>query len=335
MKVGVVGTGMIAQWLVPHFNEWGGIQVTAVSAISIEDARDFAARIDVQNIFDQPLATFGSTEEMLAEADIDTVYVAVPNFLHHSISKQALEAGKNVIVEKPFASNYAEAKELADLARERDLLLFEAISTIHLPNYAKIRELLAQGAIGTVKMVSLNYSQYSSRYDAFRQGQVLPAFDPAKSGGALMDLGLYNMQYALGLFGEPVSATYTPNIERGIDTSGVMRLQYDGFQVVSVAAKDCAAPTTNVIQGTDGYIIQTTPANNCGAVTLHHNDGTEETFDLNPELQWDSEFRVYAAAVDSHDTKTCYEVLEHSLLVSRTMTEARLAAGVRFAADGE
>ena len=326
MKLGIVGTGMIVNLVGPHLEEWG-CDVTAVAGTpqTMDEVRAVA---EAHNA-----AAFDNYQTMLAEGDVDVAYIAVPNFLHYSFVKTCLEAGRHVIVEKPMTSNAAEAEELAALAREKGLMLYEAISTVYLPNFKKIQELLPR--IGQVKVVTCNYSQYSSRYNAFREGQVLPAFDPAKSGGALMDLGLYNLHYLLGLFGEPKAMTYSPNIERGIDTSGVAVLDYGGFQAVSVAAKDCAAPAHYTIQGTDGYIMQSTPANNCGEVTLHLNDGTEEKFSENPELQWESEFRAFAAGIDANDLEGCYKALDHSLAVSRTMTAARLAAGIRFAADKE
>lgn len=325
MNIGVVGTGMIAQLVVEHLNDWG-CPVGAVCGTpqTADQVHDLALRSGSADEY----VEYG---QMLQATDIDTVYIAVPNFLHYSFAKQALESGKHVIVEKPFTSNYEEAKELADMARSLHLMVFEAISTLHLPNYRLIGGLL--DLIGTVKLVSLNYSQYSSRYDAFRSGETLPAFDPAKSGGALMDLGLYCVHYVLGLFGKPESCTYLPNIERGIDTSGVMTMTFAGFKAVCVAAKDCAAPVSVCIQGTDGYILQTTPPNNCGAVTLHLNDGTEEDYNDNPELQWESEFRAFGEMLTTGDFDCCYELLDHSLAVSELMTKARRDAGIVFAAD--
>ena len=326
MKLGIVGTGMIVNMVGPHLEEWG-CDVAAVCGTP-------QTMEQVQKIADEHgAAAYADYGTMLAEDDVDTVYIAVPNFLHFGFVRQALEAGRHVIVEKPMTSNAAEAEELAALAREKGLMLYEAISTVYLPNFRKIQELLPR--IGQMKIVTCNYSQYSSRYDAFREGQVLPAFDPAKSGGALMDLGLYNLHYLLGLFGEPKGIVYAPNMERGIDTSGVAVLDYGSFHAVSVAAKDCAAPARYTIQGTDGYIMQGTPANNCGEVTLHLNNGTEETYSLNPEFQWESEFRAFAAGIASNDLEGCYAALDHSLAVSRTMTKARLEAGIRFTADEE
>lgn len=324
MKLGVVGTGMIAKIIVPHLGEWG-CPVTAVcgTPATVDEARALADPYDA--------AVFGVFEDMLAQADIDTVYIAVPNALHGDFALKALEAGKHVIVEKPFAANEAQVRRIACEARSRDLMVYEAVSTLYLPNFARLKALLPR--IGQVKIVSMNYSQYSSRYDAFRAGTVLPAFDPAQAGGALMDLGLYNIQYIVGLFGSPVRVDYEANVERGIDTSGVATLDYGSFKAVSICAKDCAAPVQNVIQGNDGYLLQTTPANKCGEVLLHLNDGTEERYQENPDLQWESEFRAFARAIDAGDREDCYRMLDHSIAVAHVMNEARRAAGVRFPMD--
>lgn len=328
MKLGVVGTGMIVGMVGPHLPEWG-CDVTAV--VGTPRSADKAAEL-ARTLGGVPYTDYA---QALAQADIDAVYIAVPNFLHYDFAKQALDAGKSVIVEKPMSSNYREAAELAHLARERGLFLYEATTTLHLPSYQKVRELLPR--VGDVKLVSTNYSQYSSRYNAFRQGKVLPAFDPAKSGGALMDLGLYCLSWICGIFGEPRSVHYHANVQRGIDTSGVTVLDYDGFKAIAVAAKDCAAPARQLIEGTKGYILQESAPNDVGQVTLHLNDGTQETHDIDPKLRWESEFCDFASqmAQGQKGLVRCYELLETSLLVSRVQTKARQSAGVVFPADSE
>lgn len=325
MKLGIVGTGMIAQVVVPHLADWGcaALAVSGTPA-TIGQAQELADQVGARHVF-------STYEDLLTCNDIDTVYLAVPNSLHYPFALQALQSGKHVIVEKPFCSNAREAEDLNEIARISKLMLFEAISTIHLPNYQRIRDLLPR--LGEIKLASLNYSQYSRRYDAFRAGETLPAFDPAKSGGAIMDLGLYNFHYLIGLFGAPKRVTYRANVERGIDTSGIATLEYDGFKAVSIAAKDCAAPASCVIEGTKGYILQTTAANSCGEITLHLNDGTEEHIDDNPELRWESEFRAFSEIIEADDYARCYRLLDHSLTVARTITEARLGAGVIFPSD--
>lgn len=324
MRLAVVGNGMIVQMVASHLAEWGW-EVAGFSATpsSMERTRELCERCGGMS--------YESYDEMLNQVEADAVYVAVPNSLHCDFARRALEAGFDVICEKPLCTNAREARALAECARARGRMLLEAAMTPYLPSYRRLRELLPR--VGSVKVVSANFSQYSSRYDAFRAGTVLSAFDPAKAGGALMDLGLYNTQWIVGLFGRPEEVSYLANVERGIDTSGVMLLDYGSFKAVSVAAKDCAAPSSCIVQGTEGYLIQQGPANLCGPVTLHLNDGTEETFDEGQDLPWEGEFRYFAEVLGSGDSAAAEARLEHSLLVAEVMTKARLSAGVRFPAD--
>lgn len=327
MNLGIVGTGMISQIVVPHLKEWGCNPVAiAGTPETIRQARELCKSAEIPH-------AFNSYNELLDDQRIDTVYLAVPNSLHHPFAMQALEAGKHVIVEKPLCSTAREAEELSRESRARGLMLFEAITTLHLPNFHLIKRLLPH--LGDIKLASTNYSQYSSRYDRFRKGEILPAFDPAKSGGAIMDLGLYNMHYLMGLFGVPRDVRYAANIERGIDTSGAATLEYGHFLAVSVAAKDCAAPACCLIEGTNGYLIQHSAANACGAITMHLNDGTEEVYDENPEMRWESEFRSIARMINERDTEACHELLDHSVAVARIITKARKTVGIVFPADAE
>ncbi len=257
------------------------------------------------------------------------VYLAVPNNQHTRYAKVAIEAGKHVIVEKPMAINALQAEELANLARRRKVFLFEAMTTQYLENYNKIRELLPR--VGKVKLVQCNFSQYSSRYDAFCAGETPVSFDPARAGGALMDLNVYNISYIVGLFGEPNQVHYTANIERGIDTSGILTMEYNSFRAVSIAAKDCGTPARYVIQGTKGYILQKSTANWCGGVTFHPNEGKEEHYNLNGgRPRQAAEFHAFARAIEGGDQELCSRMLDTSVAVSKVLTVARRSAGLKF-----
>jgi predicted dehydrogenase len=326
MKLGVIGTGVIVQEFLPKLVKMEGMQVNALE--DMPQAKEHVEEMCRENNIPNAVYDF----EDMAKQDIDTVYVAVPNFLHYSYCKQALEKGLNVIVEKPMTSNDTEAKKLKKLAEEKHCFLFEAVTTVYFRNYEKIREWLPQ--IGTVKLVKTNYSQYSRRYNAFREGKVLPAFDPAKSGGALMDLNLYNLHFVMGLFGKPEKQTYYANIERGIDTSGELILQYPGFIADCTAAKDCQAPFNFVIEGTDGYISAAFPPNIIGKVTLHHLDGTEETFDDGMfKERLIPEFEYFIKTINEDNFDAMLERLNESIAVSEVQTAARKDAGIIFAAD--
>ena len=326
MKLGILGTGMIVREFLPWL---AGpdcpfeVQCLCSTEQSAPEAEELCQQYHV------PQHTTNYFELLQA---VDVVYLAVPNLQHYRYAKVALEAGKHVIVEKPMTATAAQTEELAKLARHKKVFLFEAMTTQYQENYHKIRELLPR--IGTVKLVQCNFSQYSSRYDAFCAGDVKPAFDPACAGGALMDLNVYNISYIVGLFGEPNQVQYLANIERGIDTSGILTMEYNSFKAVSMAAKDCGAPARYIIQGTKGYILQKSTANWCGGVTFHPNQGKEEHFNLSAgKPRQEAEFLAFFRAIEGGDQELCSRMLDTSVAVSRVLTVARRSAGIKFPCD--
>jgi predicted dehydrogenase len=324
VRLGVVGAGaMVAEFLAAA-PRVPGLEVVGLLARRPEAARELGARHGV------PLVT-GSFDALCA-AGIDTVYVAVPNAAHVGYARRALERGLHVIVEKPMTSTVEEAEELQRLAAGRDLFLVEAVTTVHLDAFAAVRDWLPR--IGDVTAVASAYHQRSRRYDAFLAGEVPPAFDPAQAGGALMDLGLYNLHLVLGLFGPPVSATYEAVVERGIDTSGVLVLHYPAFDATCTAAKDRAGEQGAVIEGSLGRITTSLSPNLIGSVRLELADGTVEVVD--DGLAGDrlvTEFRAFVTAVATGDRGRADAWLAASLAVSRVQTAARRSVGVRFPAD--
>ena len=326
MKLAIIGSGMIVKEFLTISHNIKGLELEAICgrAASKEKLNDLKNEYGINNIF------YDYTK--LLNSNVDTVYIALPNNLHFEYAKKALEANKNVIIEKPITTNYKEALILSKLARERKLFIFEAITTQYLPNYKKIKELVH--TLGDIKIVQCNYSQYSSRYNSFKEGNILPAFDPKCAGGALMDLNIYNIHYVVGLFGKPKNVEYYPNIERGIDTSGILILEYDDFKCVCIGAKDCKAPIANNIQGNNGCIYQDTPANTCMGFEVLMNDGTKKIFNENNyDHRMINEFIEFVKIVESNDLEACYKMLDHSLIVSEIQTIARKKAGIIFEAD--
>ena len=326
MKLGIVGSGMIVQEFLPSLVRLEGLEIMGMQGTkkSIGKVEEICVKYGIPKFTDD--------FNKLCEFGIDTVYIAVPNFLHFEYCKKALEKGLNVIVEKPMTTNYRQAKELSDLAKEKKLFLFEAITTLYFENYKKIKDWI--GKIGDVKLVQSQYSQYSSRYDAFKRGEILPVFDSEKAGGALMDLGLYNLHYVLGLFGKPENAKYYANIERNIDTSGVLMIEYKNFNAMCVCAKDSEGKRIGVIQGSEGKIISEEAPSLVGKVTLKMYDGTIESFDDGfSKDRVVPEFKAFIRAVSENDLEFCYRQLEKSLLVSEVQTKARIGAGIKFPQD--
>lgn len=334
MKVGIIGAGKIVKDFIKAYKQVDDLQVNAIADLPPmeEKLKEICAENGIAEYY-------LDAKEMIKNADIDTVYVAVPNALHYVMCKEALDNGKHVICEKPFTSNYQEAKDLADLARAKDLYLLEAVTTHYLPNVLKIKEMLPK--LGDIKIVYTNYSQYSSRYDAFRNGEVLPAFDPNMSGGALMDLNIYNINFLVDLFGEPESIEYYANIERDIDTSGMLIMNYKTFKTVSIGAKDCSAPITCCIQGNQGCITTTSPVNILLGFKYYSTESKQKVLaDASLEDNYNGEqHRMYheltefVRIVKEHDSKRANEILDMSLIVSKIQTEARKKAGVVFPTD--
>lgn len=271
-------------------------------------------------------------KEMLTDQNVDTVYIASPNSLHYPYAKEALLAGKHVICEKPFTSNVKEFMDLKQIAKEKKLFLFEAIVTIHMPNYLEIKKQLSK--LGTIRMVQCNFSQYSSRYDKFLAGETPNVFNPKFSGGALSDINIYNLHFVMGLFGKPQHVHYFPNKhENGIDTSGVAILEYDTFKAVCVGCKDTKSHNIAQIQGELGYISVNSETSKCSHAVL--NIGTE-SIDLTLEQNEDAlyyELKDFIKIIDQQDHERCMELLEYSQIVMEVYEAARKDGGIQFEAD--
>ena len=261
---------------------------------------------------------FQTVSFILNREDVDTIYVALPNHLHYGFAKKALLAGKHVILEKPGTSNAAQMRELEKLAAQEKKMLLEAMNIHYLPVFQSLKEHLKD--LGTIKIVSLNYSQYSSRYDAFRRGEVLAAFDPKRAGGALMDLNVYNIHAAVGLFGKPESVRYEANVEREIDTSGILTMDYGSFKVSSIGAKDCKAPVRCTIQGTEGCIVIAKPVNQMESFELILNDGTTAEYKTeHPEHRLYYEFVEFQKMMETEDWERHDQMLAVSLAAAEIL----------------
>lgn len=327
MKLAILGTGMIVRDFLSFVKDIPAIELMAI--LSTERSRETAETLQTEHNIRKIYFDYA---ELLNDPEIKAVYVALPNHLHFSFTKQALLAGKHVICEKPFTSNLEEFNELVELANAQNLILLEAITNQYLKNYLSIKEDLPK--LGEIKIVECNYSQYSSRYDAFKRGEILPAFDVNKSGGALMDLNIYNIHYAVGLFGAPIHVEYFANIEQGIDTSGMLFLDYGTFKCVCIGAKDCTAPITSTIQGNKGSLLVEGPVSIIENYQLIINDHTVETIDHKDySFRMYDEFAAFAEIIDQGQLDFAKEMLDHSRIVMTIVEQAKASAGLVFAAD--
>ena len=314
MNLGIVGAGMIVKDFLSFTHELPEIKLEAIGARNIENLKNLQSIYNIKEIFTD-------LDECLSSPSIDTIYVAVPNNLHYSVAKKALEAGKNVICEKPFTLDYHETVELFELAESKNLILIEAITNQYLPNYLEIKEILSQ--IGNIRLVECNFSQLSSRYEAFKKGIIAPVFDKNQGGGVLGDLNIYNIHFVVGLFGSPKNSEYYPKIVREVDTSGILILEYDEFKVVCIAAKDTYNNSYANIQGDKGLIKVIGTLNEVPNYIIKNNEVEMKVNKNIHKHRMYSEFKKFIDVIDNKDFDFMQKQKEHSLAVMEIFDKSR------------
>lgn len=321
MNLCAIGTGAITKSMLAEFQRSDVLHCTSIYSRKEETGRAMAAEFGIPKVYTD-------LDEMLSDPAVDMVYVASPNSIHYGQAKAALLAGKHVICEKPFAPTVAEADELIALAKEKGLFLFEAITTAHHPHYSFIKENLSK--LGNLKFVSATFCQFSSRYPALLAGNASPVLNHAFAGGALMDINLYNIHFVVGLFGPPKSVRYFPNRhETGVDTSGLLVLEYEDFVCHCTGAKDSAARNGVQIIGESGFMEITPSASNCQTVEL--NIRGKETVRVHlPENPWYHEVQDIGRIVADGDYDFCYQALNTTHNVVDVLEKARKYAGFNF-----
>lgn len=332
MKIGTIGTGFIVDTFMEAVNIVDDIEVIAVHSRSKEKAEQFAQKYNVEK-------AYCSIDAMLADESIDTIYVASPNSLHYPYALKALQAHKNVICEKPFTSTVTELDTLIAEAKKQNVFLWEAITNIYTPNLNIAKDALKE--VGEVRVVICNFSQYSSRYTAYKQHQYPNVFNPEYSGGSIMDINLYNIHLCMYLFGKPNDFKYYANIgENGIDTSGVLILTYDHFIAVLIGAKDSASANFASIQGDEGTIvIDGASTGVCKNVrlskTLSKTEQREETIGIEQNQHMSYELIAFSTMLKQQDHETCHELLAYSREVLEVIEKARKDVGIYFSADAK
>lgn len=322
MKIGTIGTGSIVTWVMREAVRMPDVAYEAVYSRSVQTGRALADSFGVKKVYT-------ALRDMLADPEVDWVYVASPNSLHYEHTQAALQAGKHVLCEKPFTPSRAQAEELAKLAEERDLMLLEGITTLSVPHFARIRDALEQ--IGPVRQVSCTFCQYSSRFHALQAGQTPNVFNPSFAGGALMDINLYNLYFVYGLFGMPERVTYHARRHaNGIDLGGIAVLEYPGFLAQCMGAKDCWSDMGAHIIGENGFIRVEDPVSMCTRMSVVTKAGELAFDEQQGETAWYWEMRQIAQIAASGDRETCRRRMAQSADVMELLERARQSAGIAF-----
>ena len=243
VRWGILGTGGIASAFVTDLRLTDSGVAVAVGSRSQGSADGFADEFGVAN-------RHASYESLVADPDVDVIYVATPHPMHHDNAILALRAGKHVLVEKPFTMNAAEAREIVRVARECGLFAMEAMWTRFLPHTALIRDWLARGVLGDVVTVTADHGQWFAEDAEFR------LFAPELGGGALLDLGVYPVSFASMVLGTPSRiVSMSDPAFTGVDAQTSMLFGYDsGAQAVLTCTLRAKSPTRAAIVGSEARI---------------------------------------------------------------------------------
>ncbi|MED4585913.1 Gfo/Idh/MocA family oxidoreductase [Brevibacillus choshinensis] len=325
MRFGIIGTNWITEEFIRSGKEVEGFSLTAVYSRTEERARSFAQTHGAPNVFTD-------VETMAKSKVLDAVYIASPNSFHAKQAIQCMEHGLHVLCEKPVASNAAEAKAMIQAAKQNGVLLMEAVKSTLAPNFQAIQDNIHK--LGKIRRYFAGNCQYSSRYDAYKEGTVLNAFDPVFSNGAMMDIGIYCLYPLVVLFGKP-SAVKAEAImlDSGVDGEGSILMKYEDIEAVVIYSKITDSYLPAEIQGEKATMV-IDKINHLKKIEIRHRDGRVEdvTRPQTPKLMH-YEIREFMELVKRGALESATNTHANSLITLEIMDEARKQIGLVYPAD--
>ncbi len=243
IRWGILGTGRICGEFAAGLQVVPDAELAAVGSRAAASANQFGDKFGIPR-------RHASYEALVNDPEIDVVYIGTPHSLHQANSLLCLQAGKAVLCEKPFAINAAQAAQMIELARAKKLFLMEAMWTRFIPLVVRIRQMLAEGIIGELQMLTADLG-FRANYDPLNR-----LFNPELGGGALLDIGVYPISWASMLFGRPDRITGLAHLgETGVDEQMSVSLGYKGGQLANLYASfKTDSPTEAIIMGSRGRI---------------------------------------------------------------------------------
>jgi predicted dehydrogenase len=323
IRWGIIGPGRIAENVVQDFGVVDGAQALAVASRSADRAADFARRHGIER-------AYGSYAEIVADPDVDVLYIATPHPQHHAIALAGLRAGKALLVEKAFTATAEGAAEVVDVARATGRFVMEAMWTRFQPAVVALRELIAEGAVGEVRSVQADLGVRRA-WDAADR-----LFDPALGGGATLDLGVYVVSFAQMVLGTPESVTAVGSrFENGADAeSGLLLGWPDGRTASLTISLRCALPGTARVVGTGGWIDVLPRFHHPDTIVLHRSGAEPETITRRPlGAGYAHELIEVTEGVRAGRGESTVMPLSDTLAVQRILDDALSQLGVRYAED--
>ena len=324
LRIGIVGAGWIAEKAAITLNGLAECEAYAIASRSLEKAETFAKKWKMKK-------AYGSYAELIADPDVDLVYVATPHSHHYDVTREALLANKPCLVEKAFMANYRQAKEMVDLSRARKVFLAEAIWTRYQPVVGMMRDLIASGRIGTPRLVTatLGYSM----------GDKPRIMRPDLCGGALLDLGVYALNFVRMFFDADIVSIESQCVksQTGMDLTNAMSLVLsDGLLCNLQSSAACVGDNIGVIAGTEGNLIIDN-INNPQQITVNGPDRTYiETIRVPQQITgYEYQFLACRQALIDGLLEPREMPLEETLYIMQLMDDFRKQWGVSYPMDKE
>lgn len=323
MKIGIIGTNFISEIMLQSFKQISDYNPVIVCSRNIDNAKDFASKHNIEH--------FTNDYTEFLNYDLDAVYIATPNVLHKDMALYFLNNKIPVFCEKPMASNFNEVKELVDASIKNKTLLMEGTIPIYTEGLKVLKNNLDH--IKPIRSAVLSMNQYSSRYDAYKEGKVLNAFKRELSNGSMMDIGIYPLSVAISLFDMPASITSTAFLlDTKVDGSGTIVLHYDDKDVVISHSKINDQYHTSHILG-EKATLEVNHISLMQEVTLYNKLNTEviyKDYDTSPMT---FELTAFKNALENNQIESFDGAHQLSLNIHKILTEARRQANVIFPAD--
>ena len=304
--------------MLPDFDHVPGASVVAVASRSAERAASFAERFGIAR-------AYGSYAEIIADDEVDVLYVATPHPQHHEVALAGIEAGKALLVEKTFTATVAGAEEVIAAARARKVFVMEAMWTRFQPAIVAARRLVDEGTIGEVRQVQADLG-VDRPYDPKHR-----LFDPAQGGGAMLDLGVYPVSFAHYFLGEPASIEVVGSLApTGVDYEAGMLLGYpDGRSASILMSLRNPTPGAARIFGTGGWIEVPPRFHHPKRIVLHQSGRDPETIEQPPlGTGYSHELIEVTQAIQAGRTESAVMPLDDTLAVQRTLNDACEQLGV-------
>lgn len=330
LRWGICGAGRIAQRFAKALAQSESGVLSAVGSRDVARAQTFIDELG-PDVAPEQVAALGSYEQVAA-ADVDAVYVATIHNTHHEAAEPCLRAGRAVLIEKPIAATADQARRIVAAARDSGALCMEAMWTRFLPSIVRLRERLADGAIGELRMLQADFG-FCARPDP--KSRLL---NPATAGGGLLDVGCYCISLASMLLGEPTAATGLAELhETGVDAQAGVVMQHPGgrLSVLSCGVRT-RTPHEATLLGTDGYIRLHRGWWGGSEFTIHPADGEPETIDVEmPRDGFVYQIEEVARCVNEGLAESPTMGLDESVALLETMDALRRQWGVRYPFETE